>query len=277
MPNRKEFAKTRAPETGGARTSASASADEPPIALAHDIALFLDVDGTLIDFAPTPGEARAGPALADLLETIAARLDGALALISGRELESIDAAIGLPRLAAGGQHGAQIRRADGHVSRFDGVSTLMPALRTQADAFAAAMPGVLVEHKYNALALHFRGAPHAAAAVHAAAQALLSEAGPAYELLPGYAVVELKPAGATKGTALAALMREAPFAGRLPWVFGDDFTDEHAFESANALGGVSVIVGPRRPTAARFALADPHAVRRWLGAFAVDAEQTEMP
>jgi len=273
MPNRKESAKTMQPEAGS--TSTSTFADEPPIARAPEIALFLDVDGTLIDFAPTPGLARAEPGLADLLETIAMRLDGALALISGRELDSIDAAIGLPRLAAAGQHGAQIRRADGEVSRFDGVSTPMPALRRQADAFADAVPGVLVEHKYNALALHFRGAPHAAAAVHAAAQTLLSEAGPAYELLPGNAVVELKPAGATKGTALSALMREAPFAGRVPWVLGDDFTDEHAFESANALGGVSVIVGPRRPTAARFALADPCAVRRWLEAFAIDAERSE--
>jgi len=245
------------PETVGASTNTGTFADEPPIARAHEIALFLDVDGTLIEFASTPGEARAEPGLADLLETIASRLDGALALISGRELDSIDAVIGLPRLAAAGQHGAQIRRADGEVSRFDGVSTPMPALRLQADAFAVATPGVLVEHKYNALALHFRGAPQAAAAVHAAAQSLLSEAGPSYELLPGNAVVELKPVGATKGTALAALMREAPFAGRVPWVFGDDFTDEHAFERANALGGVSVIVGPRRPTAARFALADP--------------------
>ncbi|HEY0232974.1 MAG TPA: trehalose-phosphatase [Dokdonella sp.] len=252
-----------------------AIAAQPPIARADAIALFLDVDGTLVDFAPSPGEARADPALRDLLESLAIRLDGALALISGRELDSIDALLGLPRLAAAGLHGAQVRRVDGHVARFDGISTPMPALRVRANAFAATVPGVLVEHKYNAIALHYRAAPHAATAVHAAAQELLSEAGPTYELMPGNAVVELKPAGATKGTALAALMREAPFAGRIPWVFGDDFTDEHAFDSANALGGVSVIVGPRRPTAAQYALADPAAMRRWLSAFAADAEGME--
>ncbi|MET0225587.1 MAG: trehalose-phosphatase [Dokdonella sp.] len=248
---------------------------EPPIARADAIALFLDIDGTLVDFAPSPDQAYADPELRRLLETLAGRLDGALVLISGRELDSIDALLGLPGLAAAGLHGAQIRRADGHLAELDGISTPMPALRMQANAFAAAIPGVLIEHKRNAIALHYRAAPHAAAAVHAMARTLLGEAGPAYELLPGNAVVELKPAGATKGTALALLMREAPFAARVPWVFGDDFTDEHAFDSANALGGVSVIVGPRRPTAAHYALADPAAMHRWLDAFARDAECME--
>ncbi|MBS0431000.1 MAG: trehalose-phosphatase, partial [Proteobacteria bacterium] len=84
--------------------------------------------------------------------------------------------------------------------------------------------------------------------------------------------IELKPAGCDKGRALAELMAATPFRGRQPWMLGDDLTDEHAFEEVNARGGISVIVGPRRPTRANFALADPTAVRDWLRGLVLRAD-----
>jgi trehalose 6-phosphate phosphatase len=248
--------------------AAPAALAQPPVADASAIALFLDVDGTLVDFADRPEHVHLDPGLPALLGILAARLGGALALVSGRPIAGIDALIGLPDLPAAGLHGAEIRYPNGHVGSTQAMPTPLPALRAQADALASAWPGVLIEHKRNAIALHYRNAPDAAAAVHARALDLLREAGPNWELQPGNHVFELKPAGTSKGTAIAALMREPSFEHRVPWAFGDDFTDEHAFERVNALGGISVIIGARRPTFARYALADPAGMRDWLGVLA---------
>jgi len=240
----------------------------PPLPACSTLALFLDVDGTLVDFADRPEAVRVAPSLPPLLRTLRERLGGALAAISGRPLRDVDALLGLGGPAAG-LHGGEIRYADGRVAAPPrGDERRMAALYAQAAAFAARWPGVVVETKPDALALHYRTAPAAAAAVREAADALLREAGPGYALQPGNHVVELKPAGVDKGGAVAALMREAPFAGRTPWVLGDDLTDEHAFARAAALGGAGVIVGPRRPTAARYALAGTDAARAWLAALA---------
>jgi len=127
---------------------------------------------------------------------------------------------------------------------------------------------VLVEDKGGAIALHYRAAPDAELEVRRAAIEMLDAAGDGYELLHGKLVIELKPANADKGAALAALMTIAPFAGRTPWMIGDDVTDEDAFAEVNAGNGVSVIVGPRRPTIAHYALAGPAAAREWLAALA---------
>ena len=229
-------------------------------------ALFLDVDGTLLDFAARPDGVVVDPSLPALLRSLSQRFDGAFAPISGRPLHEIDTLLQLPRAAAAGLHGAELRGQDGSMLASTSDSARMPALRARAATLVAALPGVLVEAKPDALALHYRAAPAAAAQVRAAATVLAREAGADYVLQPGNHVIELKPAGTDKGRALAALMRSAPFTGRTPWVLGDDLTDEHAFLAANALGGISVIVGTRRPTAARRALADPHAVLAWLAA-----------
>jgi trehalose 6-phosphate phosphatase len=111
--------------------------------------------------------------------------------------------------------------------------------------------------------------------VRRAAIEMLEQAGPDYELLHGKLVIELKPKNADKGTALAALMRTEPFAGRTPWMIGDDLTDEDAFVQANALGGVSVIVGPRRPTLAHFALRGPAEARAWMRRLVDCAERAQ--
>ena len=231
-------------------------------------ALFLDVDGTLLDFASHPQGVRVDARLHDDLAGLRERLGGAVALLSGRTLEQIDALFDWRDHAAAGLHGAHLRYADGHTQQDDDHAAALAHLRGFAAARVAELPGVLLEDKHHALALHYRNAPTQHETVELLAHELQQRAGGGYALQHGNHVIELKPAGSDKGSALTALMTEGPFRDRQPWMLGDDLTDEHAFEEANAQGGVSVIVGARRPTRANFALPDPTAARAWLHALA---------
>jgi trehalose 6-phosphate phosphatase len=230
-------------------------------------ALFLDVDGTLLDIARRPDDVRVEPRLHDDLARLHAHLGGALALLSGRTLSQLDALFDWKQRGAAGLHGAELRMPDGD-ERITGDAEAFTRVRLRATALVAEARGVILEDKRLALALHYRHAPAAQDSAARIAQILLREAGGHYALQRGDHVFELKPAGVDKGRALAALMQEAPFRGRTPWMLGDDLTDEHAFRHVNANGGVSVVVGPRRPTEARHALDDPAAVRAWLHALA---------
>lgn len=236
----------------------------PPVPDPACVALFLDVDGTLLEFAPHPDDVLVEPSLPLLLMSLRQRLGGALAPVSGRPLEQIDRLLGLPPGGAAGLHGAEWRGVDGVVARDAHDAGVLSALSREATAQAALLPGVLVEAKPNAIALHYRNAPSFALAVDRLASVLAAQAGPGFSVQRGDHVVELKPAGTDKGDAVTRLMREPPFRGRVPWVVGDDHTDEHAFAVARSLGGTGVIVGTRRPTVARWALQDPAAVRAWL-------------
>ena len=240
----------------------------PPAPGADDEwALFLDVDGTLLDFASRPEGVHVDAQLHDDLAALRERLHGALALLSGRTLAQLDDLFDWNRHAAAGLHGAQLRFADGSGFDDDGEGRVA-ALRALAESRTAETSGVLLEDKQQALALHYRNAPGQREFVEQLAQELLQRAGNDFTLQHGNHVIELKPAGTDKGRALAALLASEPFAGRQPWMLGDDLTDEHAFEEVNGCGGVSVIVGARRPTHANFALDDPRAVRAWLGGLA---------
>lgn len=252
---------------------ANAVLPAPPPANLDTMALFLDVDGTLIDLAQRPDAVVVDPALPPLLRDLHVLLGGALAPLSGRPLSEVDALLGLGHAAAG-VHGAEVRDARGAMVSTTAASPRMPALRERAQALLAKHPGVFIEAKPDALAVHYRNEVDAAPAVHVAAAILLCEAGSDYVLQPGNHVLELKRGDADKGRAVASLLRTPAFAGRTPWVVGDDFTDEHAFAVANANGGVSIIVGPRRPTAANHCLPDPHAVRRWLARLLVAGKPT---
>jgi trehalose 6-phosphate phosphatase len=242
----------------------------PPQADVATLALFVDVDGTLLDIAARPDAVIVDASLRRTLMRLHARLGGALAPLSGRALHDVDALLGLGHAAAAGLHGAELRGPDGSALATPAVHAAIEAARTRAIEAAATISGLLIEDKGAAIALHYRAVPDSEMDVRRVAIGMLDLAGPDYELLNGKFVIELKPKNANKGTALAALMRIAPFAGRTPWMLGDDLTDEDAFAQANALGGVSIIVGPRRPTLARHALAGPAAARRWLSALAGD-------
>ena len=234
-----------------------------PSAPTNNGALFLDVDGTLLDLAQHPDHVEVDVRLHDDLARVHARLDGALALLSGRPLAQLDRLFDWHARAAAGLHGAQLRSPDGTVHTTGNAAAFAQA-RARAAELVSAVRGVLLEDKRLALALHYRRAPAAREAAERIAEVLLQDVGESHVLQQGDHVIELKPAGVDKGLALAALMQEAPFRGRTPWMLGDDLTDEHAFRHVNASGGVSVIVGARRPTEARCALEDPAAVRAWL-------------
>jgi trehalose 6-phosphate phosphatase len=238
--------------------------DAPPDPSLDALALFVDVDGTLVDLALRPDAVVVEPSLPPTLKTLHAKLGGALAPVSGRPLAGIDALLDLSGAAAAGLHGAELRGPDGTLLAMPSAHPGLDAARRRAIAAASDIPGVLVEDKNAAIALHYRTAPDAEVEVRAVASAMLDLAGTDYELLQGKFVIELKPRAADKGTALAALMKLPPFAGRTPYMLGDDATDEDAFAQANALGGVSVIVGVRRPTLARYALKGPAAAREWI-------------
>lgn len=232
------------------------------------VALFLDMDGSLIDFADRPSLALAPPELPGLLASLRSALHGALAPVSGRPLHEVDALLHLRDGAAAGLHGAELRHADGRVELEELAALHGDALRSWAASIGDRFPGLFIEHKSNSLALHYRDLPLQSDALREAAEAFASSLGDLFELQPGNHVLEIKPRGATKGSAIEALMREAPFSGRTPWMVGDDFTDEFGFERAIALGGNAIIIGARRPTLARFALPDPQSLRDWLAGFA---------
>ena len=245
-----------------------------PPPFAPDLALFLDVDGTLLDFADAPDAVRVTPELLDALASLQRQLDGALALVSGRTLEQLDALFAPLQLAAAGLHGLQRRGSDAVAPAMSAPESLR-RWRADAEALVAQFPGALVEDKGPTLALHWRANPDAAPALRALAAAALPLL-PDYQLQPGNQVIELRPAGADKGLAIDAMLEAEPFRGRRPVFIGDDHTDEHGFEIVLARGGVAVLVGDRQPSVARHGLRDPDAVRAWLLA-AARAPQPEAP
>jgi trehalose 6-phosphate phosphatase len=235
----------------------------PPLPLPGASAFFIDIDGTLIDIAPTPEGVRVAPGLPALLERLDAACGGALALVSGRRLVDIDRLL-YPLVApAAGVHGLERRRADGSIVRSAGTERL-DEVRDEFARFVAERPGVRLEDKELSIALHYRLAPQEESAVRDAARRAVAPFVDEIKLLEGKMVVEVKPQGTNKGTAIAAFLREAPFEGRRPVFLGDDVTDEDGFTAVNALGGISILVG-ERPSAAPWSLPSVASVHRWLG------------
>jgi len=237
---------------------------EPPLARSG-AALFLDLDGTLAPIASRPEAVGPDPRRTEVLRRAQAALEGRLAVVSGRTLDVVDRILDGAVTCAAGVHGLERRAADGSVAR-PRPHPQLAAVRQALSAFAAAWPGVLVEDKGLSVALHYRLAPAAEAAVREEAERLGGAAGLAIQ--HGRKVIELRTPGADKGAAVAAFMAEPPFAGAAPIFVGDDLTDEHGFEAAERLGGFGVLVGPPRRTTARYGLADVDAVLDWLSASA---------
>jgi trehalose 6-phosphate phosphatase len=227
-------------------------------------AFFLDLDGTLLEIAATPEAVGIGPAERNLLERMKAAAGGAVALISGRSLTRIDELLAPLVLAAAGQHGAERRDAQGRRHRHRFPAHALRPVAGGIRSFAARHQGLVFEDKGASVALHYRLAPQLAAAALAAVREAAQPLGDAVEVQGGKMVVELKPAGCDKGSAIEGFMQEPPFAGRTPVFLGDDVTDEYGFRVVNRLGGHSVKVG-EGASAARWRLADPAAARAWLG------------
>jgi trehalose 6-phosphate phosphatase len=226
-------------------------------------AFFLDIDGTLLDIAATPEAVHTAAADCRLIRSLHVAADGALALISGRSLASIDELFAPFKFPAAGQHGCERRDAKGR--RYRRAFPVQPLRRAAARIreFADSHPGLVFEDKGCSVALHYRLAPEFADAAHAVVEEAANEVGESVEVLGGKMVAELKPAGRDKGSAIEEFMREAPFQGRTPVFIGDDITDEHGFRIVNRLRGHTVKVGAG-DTDAQSRLADPQAVRAWL-------------
>lgn len=243
--------------------------DTPPPLRTDAAALFLDVDGTLIDLAPTPEAVRVPEGLPATLIRLDAALGGALALVSGRPIGQIDRLFAPFAPRAAGLHGFE-RRAEpgGAVERAAESEALGPA-RAALKAFADGREGVLLEDKGYTLALHYRAAPGRADEAARVAERAVEDSSGGLVLLRGKMVLELKPPGVDKGRAVEAFMAAAPFAGRRPVFCGDDVTDEAGFRAVNAQGGLSVRVGDDgRSTEATTGVPDVAAFRAWLEALA---------
>lgn len=233
-------------------------------------ALFLDFDGTLVAHENHPAAVAIDAELRRLMEGLRASTGGALALISGRSIADIDALFAPARFAVAGQHGAERRSADGSMHRHAPAAQRLRGPLEELRRFVARHPGLLLEEKGTSVALHYRNAPGLEEAAGNEARRALAAIGDEYELQGGKFVLELRPSGRDKGTAIAGFLGEPPFAGRAPVFVGDDLTDELGFELVNLRGGTTVKVGAG-PTRAQWRLADASAVRRWLGEFAARA------
>jgi trehalose 6-phosphate phosphatase len=232
----------------------------PP--LQPNAALFLGLDGTLVDFQLDPVVARVDDALRCAIERTWGRLDGALALISGRPIEQLDRCVGWNGCAAAGVYGLERRDSLKVVHRALAPTALRSALAILIDVLTVGQ-GVTVEDKGVSIALHFHEAPEREESLRRAALLMLTYLGPNYRLLEGANVLELLPRSPGKGAAVRAFMAEAPFQGRQPVFVGDDVTDLDGFQAARELGGYGVAVGSR--VAGDFTFPDVHAARRWLG------------
>jgi trehalose 6-phosphate phosphatase len=237
--------------------------DAPPPFSPAGTALFLDFDGTLVELAEAPDLIHVPASLHDLLARLAERLEGRLAIVSGRSIADLERHLGALRIAVSGSHGLELRLPDGRRSGGAPPEGLAQA-RHEIECFAATIPGLLVEEKPAGIALHYRRVPAEEGRVAAFLADLAERTGLIVQ--SGKMVAELRPHGTDKGDALRRLMAEPVFAGARPLFVGDDLTDEDAFAAAAALGGAGVLVGAPRPTAARWRLADVAAVARWLDA-----------
>ena len=232
--------------------------------LPKDAALFLDFDGCLVEIADRPDAVVVSDALRARLARLHAMLDGAVALISGRDVADLRGF--LPDFAGvvAGSHGAELSLAPGRIEAVHDQPFDAAALHARAHELARPHPALLVEEKPHGVALHYRADPSLEGYVQQVMQDML-QANPGLMLQPSKMALELRPGGVGKDSALAGLMQRPPFAGRTPVFAGDDHTDEPAMRQAQALGGFAIKIG-EGDTVANHRLTDPAALAEWLDA-----------
>ncbi len=224
----------------------------PPFSRA---ALLLDMDGTLLDIAPTPDSVVVESGLPEALTTLRNGLAGALAIVSGRPIEAVDQFLGDAPGAVAGEHGGAIRYRRGEQIERPNLPTPPEAWLDSAAGLVGQYPGALLERKARGFALHYRLAPAAKEAFLAAVTNFVTER-PDFEVHPAHMLWEIRPVGVDKGAAVAKLMAQEPFAGRLPIFIGDDVTDEDGMRVARHFGGAGYRVDATFGT--------PAGVRSWL-------------
>ena len=226
-------------------------------------AFFLDVDGTLLGFVESPSAVEVEPPLIRLLDELHTLTGGAIALISGRPIRSIDKIFSPLELPVAGQHGFERRRASGELTSGDLDAGPLDEVRDVLRRFAEEHPGAFVEDKEVALALHFRRNPSLGPQVERLVSLLTPRLGPAFHVQFGKMVVEIRPLGRDKGMAIAEFMAEPPFEGKIPVFLGDDATDEDGFRRVKEMRGVPIKVGPGH-TVASWRLDNVDAAIEWL-------------
>lgn len=233
-------------------------------AIRTDWALFLDVDGTLLDFAETPDKVAVPADLLDILQGVYNRLGGAVALVSGRPIATLDRLFAPLRLPAAGQHGAELRATPlGEI-----IGTPPPSHLTDVSAvlqrFAATHPGILVEDKNASVAVHYRKAPQFRDELEAFTRAAIATNNEHMEILEAVMAFDVKLRSVDKGRAVAWFMQRPPFIGRVPVFVGDDHTDEYGFAAVSARGGYAIQVGTSRPRVTPWHISAPAELRHWL-------------
>src|SRR6266436_505239 len=230
----------------------------------EECAILLDIDGTLLDLAPTPREVWVPPSLAKTLNGLLEKTSGALALVSGRSLNDIDLIFAPEQFPAVGGHGAEMRISTDSEAVATHAPPMDKELKRRLAAIAKLSPGILLEDKGYSLALHYRLAPHAEKAIYEAVSLIRADLPNApIEVLPGKCVCEIKHSGFTKASGVLELMAHEPFKGRRPIFIGDDVTDEAVFGIMPDLGGLAFSVG-RHATGVSDYFDEPRDVREWL-------------
>ncbi len=230
-------------------------------------ALFLDVDGTLLDIAPTPGEVVVPAQLPELLVRVSKRLGGALAILTGRQLAEIDALLAPAQFVGAGVHGAELRTIPG--GPIERVATALPdTLVAELQALADRLPGIIAEPKGPGFAVHYRQAPELKAAVEHEIRTLIAQFPEDLVLCPGRKLFEVIPEGHSKGSALETIAALPAFSGRTPIMIGDDAGDVPALAAAEKLGGIGLRVAGGHFGRTDVDLQGPEAVAGWLGKLA---------
>lgn len=231
-----------------------------PAELPARAALLLDLDGTLLDIAPTPAAVVVPPGLLPALRRLRAALDDAMAVVSGRPVEQVEALLDGVPYAVAGEHGAALRPAPGAALERPDLPALPAGWLDRAEREAARYRSVLLERKAHGFVLHYRLEPAAGPALHQALLSLLDGDAALFTLTPALMAWEVRPRGADKGRAVHRLMARPPFAGRVPVYVGDDVTDEDGMHAARQLGGIGLRV--------QDSFGDAAGVRAWLAALA---------
>jgi trehalose 6-phosphate phosphatase len=244
-----------------------ATADKTAALTEEPAALFLDVDGTILDLAERPGDVVTPPGLVATLWRTERKLAGALALISGRPIDELDRLFEPLRLRASGVHGAEMRFDPGLPPTSASAARALPqSLWADLTRIAAAFPGAFVENKRFSFTVHYRLALESERRLREAVLRLIDSSQIPVEVMSAHYAIELKAPGCDKGGAIAAFLSTPPFRGRTPVFVGDDTTDESGFAVVAARGGYAFSVGKRRPGAIG-TFAEPSAVRGWLAEF----------
>ena len=239
----------------------------------ESVALFLDFDGTLAEIVARPSDVTVSKRNLASLVRLSARMDGALAIVTGRDVQTMDAFLAPHQFTISGVHGFEVRRPGTGITRLDVDVDGLNRVRERLARFRDANDGLLMENKPGSVTLHFRQRPDLDEKVRDVVEAAVADEY-GLQVHAGKMVDEVKAHAGDKGAAIEFFMNEAPFAGRIPVFIGDDVTDEAGFTVVNKRGGVSIKVGDGETTA-HYALDDPGAVMDWLETFAGTAEQAE--